>query len=106
MCLDPAKDGPLGPNRELGAEPRLRLALDSIQEARRLLDLAAHALSTIAGMRTQQSELGNRARQVHSTWYAVESRASWLRRHRRLVLDHEEGAGEPRDAAQGGEGGR
>lgn len=77
-------------HRQAAAETRLRLALDSIQQAQQLIELATQALSGVEGMRSQWSRLGSLSDGLTQAWFAVRAGANRLQRTRHLeTLDRQ-----------------
>jgi hypothetical protein len=77
-------------DRRAVAEIRVQMALDSIQEARRLIEQAAQALAGVTGMIPACQRVGSIFDWLTQTWYSVSARANRLRckghleaRHRR-----------------------
>ena len=68
-------------------EIRVQLALDSIQEAQRLVERATQALSRVDGMILERRRVGSAYHQLWQTWYAVRAGANRLQRNRRLRGD-------------------
>ena len=73
-------------DRQATAEIRVQVALDSIQEALRLIELATQALSRVDGMIPESRNLGSLSDRLTETWYAVSAGANRLRRKGHLAL--------------------
>lgn len=71
-------------DRQTAAEIRVQLALDSIQEAQRLVQLATQALSRVDGMIPESRSVGSVSDRLWQTWFAVCASANRLRRKRHL----------------------
>lgn len=71
-------------HRQAAAEVRVHEALDSIQEAQRLIEQAAHALSSLDGMIPEWRNVGSISDRLTQAWYAVSAGANRLRRNGRL----------------------
>jgi hypothetical protein len=69
-------------DRQATAEIRVQVALDSIQEALRLIELATQALSRVDGMIPESSRAGSISDHLAHTWFAVSAGANRLRRKR------------------------
>ena len=74
-------------DREAAAAIRVQVALDSIQEAHRLVEHATQALSRVDGMILEWRRVGSVYDQLWQTWYAVSAGANRLRRNGRLRVD-------------------
>ena len=74
-------------DRQAAAEIRVHLALDSIQEAQRLIEQATKALSRVDGMILEWRRVGSVYDRLRQTWYAVSAGANRLRRNGRLHVD-------------------
>lgn len=74
--------------RKAAAEARLKAALDSVDEAQRLLEQAAQALCSVSGMVAEWRRVGKLYDQVRRTWYALAGKGGRLRRSGGLLLDH------------------
>ena len=74
-------------NRQATAEIRVQMALNSIQEAQRLVEQATQALSRVDGMIPEWKRLGSLYDRLHRTWYAVSAGANRLRRRGQLQVD-------------------
>lgn len=75
--------------RRKAAETRVRVALESIEEAQALLELATQALCSVSNMVDEWNRVGDMHDRVKATWYVVEKCAEALRLRGQLVLDHE-----------------
>ena len=69
-------------DRHAAAQIRVQLALDSIQEAQRLIRQAAQALSRVDGMIPESRRAGSIADHLAQTWLTVSAGANRLRRKR------------------------
>lgn len=74
-------------DRQAPAEIRIHVALDSIQEALRLLEQATQALSRVDRMIPLSSRVGSLSNQLSQTWFAVSAAANRLRRQGHLRVD-------------------
>lgn len=72
------------PDRQAMAEIRIRIAMDSLQQALELVEQAAHALTRVGGMLPERRKVGSLSEQLGLTWLAVCARA---RRKRYLHMD-------------------
>lgn len=77
-----------GRGRQAAAENQLHLALDSIEEAGRLVDQAAQVLSRVEGMIPEWRNLGSISGRLTWAWFAVCAGANRLRRKGCLELRH------------------
>ena len=68
--------------RQATAEIRILLARDSIQQALRLIEKAAQALSRVDGMIPERRKVGSLSNQLGQAWFAVSAGANRLRRKR------------------------
>jgi len=68
-------------------EIRVHVALDSIQEALRLIEQATQALCRVDGLIPERRRIGSLCDQLTQTWYAVSAGANRLRRHGYLRVD-------------------
>lgn len=75
-------------DRQAAAEIRVQLALNSIQEAQRLIEQATQALSGVEGMIPEWRRVGFLSDRLRQTWYAVSAGANRLRRKGRLESRH------------------
>jgi hypothetical protein len=66
------------------ADLRVAFALDSIQEAQRLIERARAALSSVEGMRPQSRAIAALAGTLTRTWFHTAATASRLRGRRPL----------------------
>jgi len=73
-------------DRQAPAEIRVQLALDSIQEAQRLVEHATQTLSRVDGMIPESKNLGSLSDRLTQAWYAVRAGVNRLRRKRHLAL--------------------
>jgi len=64
--------------RHDAAAIRVKVALDSIQEAQRLIEQAMQALSAVAGMSSERKTLGCLSNRLTWTWFAVSAAAHRL----------------------------
>ena len=71
-------------DRQAAPETHVQVALDSIQEAQRLTEQAAQALSQVDGMIHDSRRVGSVSDTLTQTWYAVSAGANRLRRKGRL----------------------
>lgn len=71
-------------DRQAAAETRVQVALDSIQEAHRLIEQATQALSRVDGMIPEWRSAGSVSGRLMQTWYAVAAGANRLRRKAHL----------------------
>ncbi|MGH7908474.1 MAG: hypothetical protein ACRENW_01340 [Thermodesulfobacteriota bacterium] len=69
-----------GGEKHAAAAIRIKVALDSIQEAQRLIEHAKKALSAVAGMSSERKRVGCLSQQLTWTWFAVSATANRLRR--------------------------
>jgi hypothetical protein len=74
--------------RVAAAKECVAVALDSIEEAQRFLDLAAQALCGVRGLAPEWRKVGALSDRVKSTWYTVRDKADLRVQQDRLVLDH------------------
>lgn len=70
----------LRPRSDAAAEIRVRVALDSIQEAQRLIQQAAQALSRVDGMIPKSRKVASVSDSLTQIWYSVSAGANRLRR--------------------------
>jgi len=84
---DKASDMTSDSDQHAAAQDRVQLALDSIQEAQRLVEQATQALSRVDGMIPESKKAGSASDRLRHTWYAVSAGANRLRRKGRLQLD-------------------
>jgi hypothetical protein len=75
--------------RKVAAEECVGVALESIEQAQRFLDVAAQALCDVRGMAPEWRKAGALHDQVKRTWYCVRGKADSLCLKGRLLLDHE-----------------
>jgi len=68
--------------RQATAEIRVLLARDAIQQALRLIEKAAQALSRVDGMIPERRKVGSLSNQLGQAWFAVSAGANRLRRQR------------------------
>ena len=73
--------------RQAAAEIRVQVALDSIQEAQRLIEQATQALSRVDGMIPEWRRVGSIFEQLTQIWHAVGAGANRLRRKGPLRVD-------------------
>ena len=73
-------------DRHAAAQIRVQLALDSIQEAQRLIQQATQTLSRVDGMIPESRNLRSLSDRLTQTWYAVSAGANRLRRKGHLAL--------------------
>ena len=59
------------PDRQAIAEIRIRMALDSLQQALELVERAAQALTRVGGMLPERRSVGSLSGQLGLTWLAV-----------------------------------
>lgn len=71
-------------DRHAAAQIRVQVALDSIQEAQRLIQQAAQALSRVDGMIPQSRRVASVSGSLTQTWFAVSAGAIRLRCKGRL----------------------
>jgi hypothetical protein len=69
-----------GRHRQAAAATRLRIALNSIDEAHRLIEQAVQALAGVDAMRPQQRKIARLAVRLTWTWFALKAAANRLRR--------------------------
>lgn len=74
-------------HRQPPGEIPVHLALDSIQEALRLLDHAAQTLSRVDRMIPMSRKLGSLSNQLSQAWFAVSAAANQLQRQRHSLAD-------------------
>ncbi len=74
-------------DRQVPGERRVHLALDSIQEALRLLEQATQALSRVDRMIPISRRVGPLSNQLSHAWFAVSAAANRLRRQGHLRVD-------------------
>ena len=74
-------------DRQPAAEIRVKNALDSIEEALRLVEQATQALSRVDGMIPEWERLGSLCDRLQQTWYAVSAGANRLRHRGQLQVD-------------------
>ena len=74
-------------DRQAAGEIRVHAALDSIQEALRLLEQATRALSRVDRMIPMSRRVGSLSSQLSHAWFAVSAAANRLRRQRHLRVD-------------------
>ena len=67
-------------NRQAATETHVQVVLDSIQEAQRLTEQSAQALSRVDGMIPESRRVGSVSDSLTQTWYAVSAAANRLRR--------------------------
>ena len=65
--------------RQAAAAIRVTIALDSIDEAQRLIEQAMQALSTVDAMRPERQKLACLSRRLIWTWFALKAAANRLR---------------------------
>jgi len=90
---EPRKQDPLS-DRRAAAELRVRAALDALERAQSLIEIAAQSLSSVEGLYPEHQRLGRVRDQVHRTWQVVRQRVEIERKRGRLLLDHEPDAHE------------
>jgi hypothetical protein len=61
--------------RHDAAAIRVKVALDSIQEAQRLIEQALQALSAVVGMSSERKTVGHLSNRLTWTWFAVSAAA-------------------------------
>lgn len=71
-------------DRQTTAETRVRLTLDSIQEALRLIERATDALRSVPAMLPERRRLDSLSGHLSQTWFAVSAGVNRLRRKGRL----------------------
>jgi len=72
--------------RQAAAAIRVRIALDSIDEAQRLIEQAMQALSPVDAMRPEHHKIACLSVRLTCTWFAVNAAANRLRRRARPAL--------------------
>ena len=72
-----------GRQRKVAVATRVRIALDSIDEAHRLIEQAMQALSTVDAMKPEHQKIACLSVRLTWTWFAVNAAASRLRRRAR-----------------------
>jgi len=77
------------PPRQAAAQTRVAVALACIEEAQRLIELAAQALCAVNGMAREWGRVGLLYEKTKNTWHAVSDKADVLCRRGGPVLDHE-----------------
>jgi len=74
-------------DRQAAAEIRAKTALDSIDEALRLVEEATKALSRVDGMIPEWERLASLCDRLQQAWFAVSAGANRLRRRGQLQVD-------------------
>jgi hypothetical protein len=83
------RDGSAPEDRRVAAAKEcVAVALDSIEEAQRFIDLAGQALCGVRGLAPEWRKVGALYDRVKRTWYTVRDKAGRLSRQGRLILDH------------------
>ncbi len=82
-------EAPVDLARRALAKMRVEVALESIEEAQRLVDLATQAISAVNGLAPECDRLAALCDHVKRTWCAVNEKAEGLHRRGKLTLDHE-----------------
>jgi hypothetical protein len=75
--------------RRQAAEARVEAALASLENAQRLIEQAAQALSAVNGLGAEWRRVGALHDRVRRAWYDVQGRADSLLLKDKLLLDHE-----------------
>jgi len=75
--------------RREAAEARVEAALVCLEDAQRLIDQAAQALSGVNGLGSEWRRMGVLHDRVKRAWYDVQGKTDSLLLKGRLVLDHE-----------------
>lgn len=76
-------------SRREAAEARVEAALACLEDAQRLIDQAAQALSAVNGLGSEWRRLGALHDRVRRAWYDLRGKTDSLLLKGRLVLDHE-----------------
>lgn len=74
-----------GRHRQAAAATRLRIALDSIDEAHRLIEQAVQALVGVDAMKPEQRKIARLSVRLTWTWFALKAAANRLRRPARPI---------------------